>query len=75
MKTWLIEIIHNIDILCNIIIFTVLAYKLSYIHAYRKYKVEPILNKTDLLIRRIWYIALVGLIFIPSKETLQIIFK
>ena len=74
MKTWLIEIIHNIDILCNITVFCLIAYRISYIHACRTLGTEPTVSETDLLVRRIWYIALAGVIFIPSKETLKVIF-
>ena len=71
MNIWLIEIIHNIDILCNITVFCLMAYRISYIHACRKLGTEPTVSETDLLVRRIWYIALAGVIFIPSKEALQ----
>ena len=74
MNIWLIEIIHNIDILCNITFFYLMAYRISYIHACRKLGTEPTVSETDLLARRIWYIALAGVIFIPSKEALQTMF-
>lgn len=65
MNIWLIEIIHNIDIFCNVVFWWLLVF---YLMAYAKSpRVSLNIGKK---IFRIWLIALTGVIFIPSKSTL-----
>lgn len=60
MNLWLIEVIHNLDILCNIVFWLLAAVILVVPQALE--------NK---MILWIWLIALLGVIVIPSERVLQ----
>ncbi|MDO4693073.1 MAG: hypothetical protein Q4A62_00380 [Eikenella sp.] len=60
MNLWLIEVIHNLDILCNIVFWLLAAVILVIPEAHD--------NKVILWI---WLIALLGVIVIPSEPVLQ----
>ena len=69
MKIWLIEVIHNIDVLCNIVFWFVLAFVwIGYIRSGR----QNMMISSRLF--KIWLIALIGVIFIPSKEAMYQLF-
>ena len=65
MKLWLIEVIHNIDVFCNIVFWWMLAF---YLIGYSK------TQNMNLGIGRqaltVWLLAVAGVILIPSKEAL-----
>lgn len=66
MNIWLIEIIHNVDILCNIVFWALLVF---YLMAYAKSSTIRLnIGKKTF---RIWLIALMGVIFIPSETALM----
>lgn len=65
MKLWLIEIIHNIDIVCNVVFWWMLAF---YLIGYSKSRGIALNIGRQALI--VWLLALIGVIFIPSKEVL-----
>lgn len=65
MKYWLIEFIHNVDMLCNITFATI---NLFIFVTYLKSENNTLV--IDKNIRRLWFICLIGIILIPSKEVL-----
>ncbi|OSI06800.1 Uncharacterised protein [Neisseria animaloris] len=69
MKYWIIEVIQNIDILCNVVFWflTCLFALGSCIDKGSAFHPKPI-------VIIIWLIAMVGVIFIPSKEVMVHIF-
>ena len=69
MKYWLIELIHNVDIMCNILFFML---NLLIIIAYAKTKDVALgIGKN---IRRLWFACLAGILLIPSQEVLHKLF-
>lgn len=66
MNQWLINIIHNIDILCNLVFWWIPAFVLL---AYIK---SPSMQLTiGRKMARIWFVAMAGVIFIPPEVILQ----
>ncbi len=66
MNQWLINIIHNIDILCNLVFWWIPAFVLL---AYIK---SPSMQLAiGRKMARIWFVAMAGVIFIPPEVTLQ----
>lgn len=65
MKYWLIEFIHNVDMLCNIAFVTI---NLFIFVTYLKSENNTLVIGKN--IRRLWFICLIGIILIPSKEVL-----
>ena len=66
MNQWLINIIHNIDVLCNLVFLWVPTFVLL---AYIK---SPSMHLAiGRNIARIWFVALAGVIFIPPEVILQ----
>lgn len=66
MKYWLIELIHNVDIMCNILFFML---NLLIIIAYAK--TEGVALGIGKNIRRLWFACLAGVLLIPSQEVLH----
>lgn len=64
MNEYIIGIIYAIDILCNITLIFL------WINLYDKFKWNIPIKKS---LRIIFIIALLGTIFIPSKETMEIL--
>ena len=65
MKYWLIEFIHNVDMLCNITFATI---NLFIFVTYLKSENNNLVVSKN--IRRLWFTCLIGIILIPSKEVL-----
>ena len=66
MNQWLINIIHRIDILCNLVFWWIPAFVLL---AYIK---SPSMQlAVDGTMIHIWFVAMAGVIFIPPEATLQ----
>lgn len=65
MKYWLIDFIHNIDITCNVVFFML---NFFIFIAYAKSENNTLVVGKN--IRRLWFICLIGIILIPSKEVL-----
>lgn len=65
MKDWLIEFIHNVDMLCNITFATI---NLFIFVTYLKSENNTLVVGKN--IRHLWFIYLIGIILIPSKEVL-----
>lgn len=65
MKYWLIEFIHNVDMLCNIAFATI---NLFIFVTYLKSENNTLTIGKN--IRRLWFICLIGIILILSKEVL-----
>lgn len=66
MNQWLIKIIYNIDILCNLVFWWIPAFVLlAYI------KSPGVSLAVDAKMTRIWFVAMAGVIFIPPEVTLQ----
>lgn len=65
MKYWLIEFIHNVDMLCNISFATI---NLFIFVTYLKSENNTLVVGKN--IRRLWFICLIGIILIPSEEVL-----
>nr|DAS51062.1 MAG TPA: hypothetical protein [Caudoviricetes sp.] len=65
MRDWLIDFIHNIDITCNVIFFM-----LNFFIFITYVKSENNTLVVGKNIRRLWFIYLIGIILIPSKEVL-----
>lgn len=68
MKHWLIEIIHNIDMICNGIFWFIPLFLLI---GYSKSGELGLTISYEL--RNIWFGACLGVLFIPSKETLMVL--
>lgn len=69
MKYWLIEFIHNVDLMCNIIFFMLNALILI---GYTKTRgVAIVLGKS---LRRVWFACAAGVLLIPSQEVLHKLF-
>lgn len=69
MKYWLIELIHNVDIMCNILFFML---NLLIIIAYAKSNSAALVIGKNL--RRLWFACLAGVLLIPSQEVLHKLF-
>lgn len=67
MNIWLIDIIRSADLVCNVLFFVMTWIAAGLISKGRKAEITP-------LMVGIWIVCLVGVIFIPSKETLKVIF-
>lgn len=67
MNIWLIDIIRSADLVCNVLFFVMTWIAAGLISKGRKAEITP-------LMIGIWIVCLVGVIFIPSKETLKVIF-
>ena len=66
MKIWLISVIHNIDVLCNLVFLWVPTFVLlAYI------KSPGMQLAIGRKMARIWFVALAGVIFIPPEVILQ----
>lgn len=66
MKIWLISVIHNIDVLCNLVFWWVPAFVLI---AYTKIPGRSV--GVSRRLAAIWLAALAGVIFIPPEAALQ----
>ena len=67
MNIWLLDIIRSADLVCNVLFFVLTWIAAGLISKGRKAEITP-------LMVGIWIVCLVGVIFIPSKETLKVIF-
>lgn len=67
MNIWLIDITHSADLVCNVLFFVLTWIAAGLISKGRKAEITP-------LMIGIWIVCLVGVISIPSKETLKAIF-
>jgi hypothetical protein len=67
MNIWLIDIIRSANLVCNVLFFVLTWIAAGLISKGRKAEITP-------LMIGIWIVCLVGVIFIPSKETLKVIF-
>ena len=66
MNQWLINIIHNIDILCNLVFLWVPTFVLlAYI---KSPSMQLVIGRKT---ARIWFVAMAGVIFIPPEVILQ----
>ena len=66
MKIWLISVIHNIDMLCNLVFWWIPAFVLI---AYTKIPGRSVAVSRRLA--AIWLAAVAGVIFIPPEVILQ----
>ena len=67
MKIWLIEIIHNVDVLCNVIFWWLLGFAfVSHL------KSSSLILNINRRLFMVWLIALMGVLFIPTKEALHL---
>ena len=67
MKIWLVDTIRSANLVCNVLFFVMTWIAAGLISKGRKAEITP-------LMIGIWIVCLVGVIFIPSKETLKAIF-
>lgn len=66
MNVWLIDIIHNVDILCNIVFWWMLGF---YMLGYAKSRHMHLnIGRKSFVV---WLIAVIGVVFIPSKAALE----
>ena len=65
MKDWLIDFIHNIDITCNVVFFML---NFFIFIAYTKSENNTLVVGKNIC--RLWFICLIGIILISSKEVL-----
>ncbi|MDO4434722.1 MAG: hypothetical protein Q4B82_09125 [Alysiella sp.] len=68
MKLWLIEIIHNFDMLCNTAFWFLTITAFIAFCASRNCSIS--INRKLL---RIWQLSALGVLFIPSKATLTLL--
>ena len=66
MKIWLISVIHNIDVLCNLVFWWIPAFVLI---AYTKIPGRSV--GVSQRLAAIWLVALAGVIFIPPEAALR----
>lgn len=65
MKMWLIEIIHNLDLMCNVICLGIGLMVLIAMTRSRSFNITM-----SRKLSRIWWVSFLGVLFIPTKETL-----